>query len=180
MVLIVNQKLLINSYIYHVLGIALIVLSVASFFVILYIENLQFLPFESLIGVFTPTMVHPMTWLGVFFAVWVNYALDKIFDLIGHFLDSREDQFKDNVVEITGYGPLAGGEEGISRDSSRSSTRRNLEEQAHTGFAYAEENNPNPALFETTRKASQRKVSERQKIVEERNEGREEEMHESI
>jgi hypothetical protein len=39
-VLIVNQKLLINSYIYHVLGIVLIVLSVASFFVILYIENL--------------------------------------------------------------------------------------------------------------------------------------------
>lgn len=179
MVLIVNQKLLINSYIYHVLGIVLIVLSVASFFVILFIETLPFLQFDSVIGIFTPTMIHPMTWLGVFFVVWVNYALDKIFDLIGHFLDSREDQFKDNVVEITGYGPLAG-EEGMSRDSSRSSTRRNLEEQAHTGFAYAEENNPNPALFETTRKASQRKVSEKQKIEEERNEGREEEMHESI
>ena len=58
---------------------------------ILFIENLPFLSFDSVIGIFTPTMVHPMTWLGVFFVVWVNYALDKIFDLIGHFLDSRED-----------------------------------------------------------------------------------------
>jgi hypothetical protein len=104
-VLIANHKLLINSNIYHVLGIVLFLLSVASFFVILAIENMKFLGFDSVIGIFTPTMVHPMTWLGVFFALWVNYALDKIFALIGYFLDSREDQFKDNVVEITGYGP---------------------------------------------------------------------------
>jgi hypothetical protein len=178
-VLIANHKLLINSNIYHVLGIVLFLLSVASFFVILAIENMKFLGFDSVIGIFTPTMVHPMTWLGVFFALWVNYALDKIFALIGYFLDSREDQFKDNVVEITGYGPLAG-EEGVSRDSSRSSTRHNLEDQAHTGFAYAEENNPNPALFEMTRKATLRRVSDKKNFEEERNDHKEEEMHESI
>jgi hypothetical protein len=61
----------------------------------------------------------------------------------------------------------------VSRDSSRSSTRHNLEDQAHTGFAYAEENNPNPALFEMTRKATLRRVSEKKNFEEE-------EMHESI
>ena len=180
-VLIANHKLLINSNIYHVLGIVLFILSVASFFAILAIENLEFFGFDSVIGIFAPTMVHPMTWLGVFFALWVNYALEKIFELIGDYFDSREDQFKYNVVEITGYAPLGGGE-GLSRDSSRSSTRRNLEEQGRTGFAYAEENNPNPALFEMTRKATQRRVSEKQNFEEEKqiDYEKEEEVHESI
>ena len=95
-----------------------------------------------------------MTWLGVFLALCINYALEKIFGYIGEILEARDSQFKDNVIEITGYAPL-GERESLSKDSSRSSsTRRNLEEYGHTGFAYAEENNPNPALFEKTRTAT--------------------------
>lgn len=98
-----------------------------------------------------------MTWMGLLFVVWLNYALDKVFDFIGQLRDSKE---KDHITEITDYVRLKGGEERTSRTSSRSSTRRNLEEQGHTGFAYAEENNPNPALFEITRKNTNNRLSQ--------------------
>lgn len=155
-VFIANHKLLINTNLYHVVGVLLIIFSIASYFGILAIESTKFINFEATLGIFEPTMSHPMTWLGLLLVVWINYALDKIFDFIGQLQDSQE---KENITEITDYVPLKGGEERSSRTSSRSSTRRNLEEQGHTGFAYAEENNPNPALFEVTRKNTLNRLS---------------------
>ena len=69
----------------------MIVLSIASYFLVLFVENLKFLAFDSVVGIFVPTMQHPMTWLSLFLVAWVNYALDKIFELIGDYYDSRED-----------------------------------------------------------------------------------------
>ena len=157
-VLVANHKLLINSNIHHFLGVLMIILSAASFFVVLFIENLKELGFDSVLVIFAPTMQHPMTWLGIFLVLWVNYALDKIFEAIGDFFASREDQFRDNVVEITAFARVPGHERS-SMASSQSSSRRNLDEQPHTGYAYAEENNPNPALFEYVRKTTQLRVS---------------------
>ena len=90
-VFVANHKLFINSNIYHVLGVIMIVLSIASYFLVLFVENLKFLAFDSVVGIFVPTMQHPMTWLSLFLVAWVNYALDKIFELIGDYYDSRED-----------------------------------------------------------------------------------------
>lgn len=38
--------------------------------------------------------------------------------------------------------------------------KRNLEDNGYTGFAYAEENNPNPPLFEITRRLTNQRLSE--------------------
>jgi hypothetical protein len=154
-VFVANQKLLLNTNLYHIVGVMLIILSVASYFAVLFIENT--IDFDAVVGIFKPLMSHPMTWLGLLFVVWINYALDKIFDYIGYLYDSKQ---QENITEITDFVPLKAGEERTSRTSSRSSTRRNLEEQGHTGFAYAEENNPNPALFEITRKNTNNRLSQ--------------------
>jgi len=156
-VFVANQKLLLNTNLYHIVGVVLIIFSVASYFAILFILNTRFINFEATLGIFEPIMSHPMTWLGLLFVIWINYALDKIFDFIGYLFDSKQ---QENITEITDYVPLKAGEERTSRTSSRSSTRRNLEEQGHTGFAYAEENNPNPALFEITRKNTNNRLSQ--------------------
>ena len=89
-VFIANHKLLINSNLYHVVGVILIIFSVISFFGILAIESTKFINFDSTLGIFVPIITHPMTWLGLLLAIWINYALDKIFLFFGEVFESKE------------------------------------------------------------------------------------------
>ncbi len=159
-VIIANHKLLIAYNTHHLLGFLISIVSITLYFVVFAFESLTFVQFDNVLGTFVPTFTHPMTYFGLLFVVWVNYMLDRIFDFVGQMLDEREENRKKNIVELpesaSAFNPLLLSSD---RNSSRSSIHRhNLEEKPHTGFAFAEENNPNPELFERVRTSTRQRM----------------------
>ena len=88
-------------------------------------------------------MSYPMAYFAFIFIIWTAYAVDVIFRYVGEYLDEK--QARDNIYDVVEYTPYTAlAEERVSLHSAG-------HEEKYTGFAYSEENNPNPELFNRVR-----------------------------
>ena len=126
------------------MAVALIFLSVISYFLLLFIENLPALKIDYVLGVFSYIMSNPMSYFSFILLVLIVYMMEKIFDYIGEENDKKKEG-KFNVQEIP-YDPLLGTKD--DRESFTGEMRRqDRQDEKYTGYAYSEENNPNPNLL---------------------------------
>ena len=91
-VIIANHKLFLEfNYIsYH--GVVLIVLSILLYFVALAFENIPFISFDSVLGIFVPIFTSPVTYFALFLMTIVNYVLDRISWYVDEMITMREEE----------------------------------------------------------------------------------------
>ncbi len=70
----------------------LIVLSILLYFVALGFENLWFIKFDSVLGIFVPIFTTPVTYFALFFMAVVNYVLDRISWYVDEMITMREEE----------------------------------------------------------------------------------------
>ncbi len=145
-----NLKIMEQFNNYNFIGVNLVILSILTYFLIFYVENLEFLDIEQVIGIFAKTMSHPITYFILLFCFLQAVTVDKMFLSVRQYIESRfekkEEQKK--VSEKEYYERI-----GVTSETSLSL------QKGHSGYAYSEENNPNPQLLEIVRKGTMRRLT---------------------
>jgi hypothetical protein len=81
-IIVVNFKILDAFHIFDIIGFLLPILSIASYFLCFYIENLPILGIDDLLGIFSMTMSHPLVYFLYIFIIFQVYSLEKILTFI--------------------------------------------------------------------------------------------------
>jgi hypothetical protein len=81
-VMVVNLMVIAQMNKYHLVGVALPLLSIVVYFAIFYVMNLEFYASDALYGTFVPAMGQPLTYLGLFLVGGTLFATEKILSMI--------------------------------------------------------------------------------------------------
>ena len=132
-VIIANVKILDHSHTYNVQGVSIVIASILAYFLVFWVENLKL---EVLKGVAGWTLGRqPVTYFALGFCLMQTYTVDKIVGLVRREIDRRIDAREDKEEE----------KERMERVKwSLDSITGFIVVSKHSGFAFAEENNPNP------------------------------------
>lgn len=164
-VLIANHKLFLEFNYISFHGPVLLSISALLYFGFLAFESVPAINFESTLGIFEPIFSSPLTYFALFFVVVVNYMLDRIIWYILSILEEIELE-KEKVVEVqieSSYIPPKEFTKPMHLSVQRNSEEKDAlflgDHPTHTGYAFAEENNPNPKLFENVRRGTLERLS---------------------
>lgn len=79
-VIIVNQKLLMDYNNYNHFGVFLIFLSILCYFLFLFLENLPIFGIEQILGIFSFMMTNPMSYFAILFMILYAYSEQRVLD----------------------------------------------------------------------------------------------------
>ena len=137
----VNLKILTHCHNYNPLMVALPLLSILCYFLCFYLENLPFLHIQSLAGTFRPTMGSLVTYLALLWCALQVSALDAVLQQLHNLWRFVTGQ---KLVEIEPIEPPVKVQHAATTASDVSRITSAADMGRHSGFAYSEENNPNP------------------------------------
>ena len=147
-VIAVNQKVLMATHNVDLIQVCCVFGSILLFFVSVLIEsNIMF--FKDLVGVFRQMMVDTNTYFMLLLVIGLFYVTEKLIQHADEVLSSRGRQSERDRTES---------DADIEGLLNLKTPIKKMDQVFH-GYAFSQENNPNPELSKSVRKSTTRRIS---------------------